>query len=115
MNREQLGRLHDILHSAALVDEYVQGVELEEFCEDSKLQDAIIRRLEIVGEAARHLPIENFPELSSLPLKDMRGMRNILAHDYGNIDLNIVWKVATVDVPQLIHEIQKFFPPKDLS
>jgi uncharacterized protein with HEPN domain len=112
MKAEQLGRLRDILEAARLIISYVQDITEPAFCSDMQRQDAVIRRIEIIGEATAHLTEDTrhfFPQLS---FRQMRGMRNIVAHDYGNVDPTIIWEVATVHVPEVFSVLEKFFAGK---
>ena len=74
-----------------------------------------MRRIEIIGEAAAHLSEETRRAVPELPFRKMRGMRNIVAHDYANVDLNIVWQVATVHVPEVCVVLEKFFAAQNQS
>ena len=69
----------------------------------------MIRRIEIIGEAAVHLTETTHRAVPELAFRKMRGMRNIVAHDYANVDLHIVWKVATMYVPEICAVLEKFF------
>lgn len=109
MEADQLGRLRDILEAAQLIASYVGGVNESEFRGNKEKQDAVIRRIEIIGEAAAHLSEETRAAIPELPLRKMRGMRNIVAHDYANVDVGIVWAVATVHVPELHAVLERFF------
>ena len=109
MEAEQLGRLRDILDAARLISSYVAGTTEQAFRADTQKQDAVIRRIEIIGEAAAHLNEETRQAIPALPFRKMRGMRNIVAHDYANVDLKIVWEVATAQVPQISGVLEKFF------
>lgn len=71
--------------------------------------DAVLRRFEIIGEAASRLSSETQALFPSLPFRSMRGMRNIIAHDYGEVDLELVWKTATSDLPGLIETLERYF------
>ena len=72
-------------------------------------QDAVIRRIEIIGEATAHLSEATRQSIPELPFRKMRGMRNLVAHDYANVDLKIVWDVATVHVPEVCAVLEAFF------
>ena len=109
MDIEQRGRLEDILAAGRLIATYVSGISENRFAADTEKQDAVIRRLEIIDEATRHLSDETRGAVPELPFRQMRGMRNIVAHDYANVDLNIVWQVATVHVPEVCAVLEKFF------
>ena len=88
MDVEQLGRLRDILEAARLIARYVSDTTEAAFRADRQKQDAVIRRIEIIGEAAAHLSEATRQAVTELPFRKMRGMRNIVAHDYANVDLN---------------------------
>ena len=109
METDQLGRLRDILEAARLIASYVKDTTETDFLSDKQKQDAVIRRIEIIGEAAAHLTDETRKAIPQLPFRKMRGMRNIVAHDYANVDLKIVWEVATVHVPEVRALLEKFF------
>jgi uncharacterized protein with HEPN domain len=109
MEADQLGRLHDILEAARLIAAYVKGTTGMDFRADSQKQDAVIRRIEVIGEAAAHLTDETRAAIPELPFRKMRGMRNIVAHDYANVDLQTVWEVATVHVPEICAVLETFF------
>jgi uncharacterized protein with HEPN domain len=109
MEVDQSGRLRDILNSARLIGGYVREVTAEEFQADTEKQDAVMRRIEIIGEATAHLSPETRAAIPALPFRKMRGMRNIVAHDYANVDLNIVWQVATVHVAEVCAVLEQYF------
>lgn len=81
----------------------------ESFLGDAEKQDAVLRRFEIIGEAASRLAPETQARFPTLPFRAMRGMRNIIAHDYGEVDLDLVWKTATADLPTLIETLEQDF------
>lgn len=72
-------------------------------------QGAVVRRIEIIGEATWHLSDEMRAVVPALPFRQMRGMRNIVAHDYVNVNIEIVWEVATVHVPEMIRILEELF------
>lgn len=109
MEIDQLGRLRDILEAARLIGSYVKSTTESDFYADKQKQDAVIRRIEIIGEAAAHVSAASRQAVPELAFRKMRGMRNIVAHDYANVDLRIVWEVATVYVPEICAALEKFF------
>ena len=109
METDQLGRLRDILEAARLIGAYVKDTTETDFRANKQKQDAVIRRIEIIGEAAAHLTDATRQAMPELPFRKMRGMRNIVAHDYANVDLKIVWEVATAHVPEISAVLEKFF------
>jgi uncharacterized protein with HEPN domain len=109
MEADQAGRLRDILQAARLIASYVNETSETEFRSDQQKQDAVIRRIEIIGEATAHLSDVTRREVPALPFRKMRGMRNIVAHDYANVDLGIVWQVATIHIPEVCSVLEKLF------
>ena len=82
METDQLGRLRDILEAARLIATYVQNTTETDFYSDKQKQDAVIRRIEIIGKAAAHVTELSRQAVPELAFRKMRGMRNIVAHDY---------------------------------
>ena len=109
METDQLGRLRDILEAARFIGLYVKDITEADFNANKQKQDAVIRRIEIIGEAAAHLTEATRRTVPELAFRKMRGMRNIVAHDYANVDLHIVWEVATVHIPEICAVLEKFF------
>jgi len=85
MEADQFGRLYDILEATRLIAAYVKDTTVAGFHVDMQKQDAVIRRIEIIGEAAAHVSEATRREIPELPFRRMRGMRNIVAHDYANV------------------------------
>jgi uncharacterized protein with HEPN domain len=100
--------LADILESARIILQHVAGLSREQFLGDLRTQDAVIRRFEIIGEAARHLSPEILGGLPDVPWKLVVGMRNILIHDYADVDATRVWKDTQDDIPLLIDRIEAY-------
>ena len=90
-----------ILDSISHIDQYTRGVEKEEFLSNFIIQDAVVRNLEIIGEACKYISPEvkeNFPDI---PWRDINGMRNKLVHEYFRVDPEIVWNVVQFDLEDL--------------
>jgi uncharacterized protein with HEPN domain len=109
MDIEQKSRLRDILEAVKRIDSYLDGVSKDAFSRNVEKQDAVIRRIEIIGEATSHLSPETRAMLSGLPYRKMRGMRNVVAHDYANVDIAIVWEVATVHLNDVRRILEEYF------
>jgi uncharacterized protein with HEPN domain len=109
METDQVGRLRDILEAARLIGSYVKDTSETDFHANKEKQDAVIRRIEIIGEAAAHLTEPTRRAVPELDFRKMRGMRNIVAHDYANVDFHIVWEVATVHVREICGVLERFF------
>jgi uncharacterized protein with HEPN domain len=106
---KETGLLRDILDSALTIRTYLNGVDREAFMASLEKQDAVLRRFEIIGEAASRLAPETKSKFPNLPFRSMKGMRNIIAHDYGDVDIEQVWKTATTDLDELIKTLEQHF------
>ena len=106
---KQDGLLLDMLDSARSIRSYLADVGRESFMANQEKQDAVLRRFEIIGEAASRLSPETQARFPTLPFRSMRGMRNIIAHDYGDVDLDQVWKTAMDDLPGLVEILERNF------
>ena len=102
--------LLDIFKAAKLALGYLEGKTKEEFFKDTQCQDAVIRRLEIIGEAAGRVSVATTTKFPNLPWKKMVSMRNIMIHEYEDIDLGIVWDTIQNDLPPLIHLLEPLIP-----
>ena len=89
---------------------YTQGVDARRFEDDEILQDAVIRQVQIIGEAARALSPETKSENPHIPWQGMIGLRNRLVHHYFGIDVPLVWEVVERDIPNLITLIEPIVP-----
>ena len=97
--------LEHILESINLIEEYTKGKEKLDFLESTQLQDSVIRRIEIIGEAIKNIPEEVKKNHPSIPWKEIIGMRDILIHQYFGVDLNLTWKVVEEDILDLKNQI----------
>lgn len=95
-------RIHDILPSIAKIQEYTNSLDSHSFQGDSKTVDAVVRNLEIIGEAARHVPEDITGKHPEIPWQDMSDMRNLLSHEYFGVNKKIVWDTVTNDLPALV-------------
>ncbi len=105
--------LLDILDAARLAQEFVEGMDQEAFNGDLKTQSAVIRQLEIVGEATRRLSTAFRSAHPKIPWQEMAGMRSRLIHNYNQVNLKLVWEVVQNDLPTLIAQIAPFVPPDE--
>ena len=94
-------RVEDILACIGKIQAYTQDLSYEQFSRDDKTVDAVIRNLEIIGEAAGHIPLEIQEKYPDLAWLEMRGMRNVMAHEYFGISLPIIWRAIAKDLPSL--------------
>ena len=98
--------LFDILDAMEKAESFIDGMTFQEFSEDSKSAFAVIRRLEIIGEAANKVPIALRRRFTEIPWKSLVGMRNKLIHDYAGVSLVIVWRTIKDDFPSIIPLLQ---------
>jgi uncharacterized protein with HEPN domain len=103
--------LLDILDSARLILRYVDDRTCGDLLEDVGLQDQVARRFEIIGEAAGRLSAETTEDLPDIPWRSLVGLRNILIHDYGEVDYAKLWDIIQNDLPHLVAEIEPLVPP----
>lgn len=97
--------LHHILESAELIEDYISDTTKDNFLTSYKTQDAIIRRLEIIGEATKNISLNFKKKHPQLPWKAMAGMRDVVIHDYFGIDFHEIWDTAFYDIPELKQQI----------
>jgi len=106
MYRDQ-SYLVDIFESSKIILSYLDQKTIEDFLEDIQLQDSVIRRLEIIGEATARISIETQNLYPTIPWREMKGMRNLLIHEYNEIDTEMVWKTAKEDISSLVIQLSK--------
>ncbi len=93
--------LTHILESIQLIEEYSKKMSESKFHKDRLLQDAVIRRLEIIGEAVKNIPAPFKAKHTDVPWKQMAGMRDILIHEYFDVDLFLTWQVVKHELPSV--------------
>lgn len=93
--------LADILDAMEKAAQFVHGMTLEQFVKDSKTVFAVIRALEVIGEATKNIPQPVRDSHPELPWRDMAGMRDKLVHDYFGVNLVVIWKTVHEDLPNL--------------
>jgi uncharacterized protein with HEPN domain len=99
-------RVQHILDEAGEVFKYTEGISFDEFVEDGKTVRAVIRSIEVIGEAASKISIEFRKEHPDVPWQKIIGMRNRLIHVYFDIDYNIIWQTVKENLPPLIEQMQ---------
>jgi len=99
--------LADMLASIEKIERYTAGVDFERFTGDDLLVDAVVRNLEIIGEAARHIPEQVRQRYPEVPWQRVVGLRNIVVHEYFAVDVKIVWTIVRENLPGLKVALQR--------
>jgi uncharacterized protein with HEPN domain len=105
MKRSKEFLIKDIAEYSALIQDYTENISFEQFINDSKTCNAVIRCIEVIGEATKNIPDELKVKYTSIPWKNIAGMRDIAIHDYSDLDYEEVWQVAKKDIPDLVNKI----------
>ena len=93
--------LQHILEAIKSIEDYLNGFDYETFVKDKKTIDAVVRELEIIGEAANDLSDDFKKKHSEIPFREMADMRNVLIHEYFGVNAKIVWDTCKIDLPKL--------------
>lgn len=93
--------IEDILNSIEKIEKYTKHTTFEKFSTDEKTIDAVIRNLEVIGEAAKNIPNKNLAKYKDIPWKKIISMRNKIIHEYFGVDTEILWKTIKEDLPKL--------------
>lgn len=107
MSNEFLDYVEDILDAMDKAEILLSEVTYEQFADDFRINFAVVRALEIVGEAVKRLPVMLRDQYPVIPWKGMAGMRDRIIHGYDRVDLQIVWDVVKRDIPQIKPQIQQ--------
>ncbi len=105
--REYRDYLNDIYYSIKDVETFTKGMSRKDFLNDRKTLNAVVRSIEIIGEAAKHIPKSIRDKTPVIPWKKIVGMRNKITHEYFGVDYNIVWKTAKHFLPKLKTQVSK--------
>ncbi|MBN2590746.1 MAG: DUF86 domain-containing protein [Sedimentisphaerales bacterium] len=108
MSRDELMYIRDIASSCEKVIRFTKGMDMLDLIHDDKTYDAVVRNLEIIGEAAKHVSDALRIQMQEIEWRRIAGMRDMLAHDYFGIDNDILWDVVQHKVPQLSTTINSF-------
>lgn len=111
MNEHDEVRLRHILDEANRVQRFIKNKNRDDLQNDDMLSYAVVRAIEIIGEAASKITSETREAYPQIQWKNIIGMRNRVIHNYENVDLDIVWEVSIRNLPELIAELQNILPP----
>ena len=101
MSRDYKVYLQDVLEAAQKVRQFTAGFTLDTFSQDAKTLDAVVRNLEIIGEAVKHLPEDVRSRYPGLDWKKIAGLRDILIHEYFGVNVEVIWDVVRQKIPEL--------------
>lgn len=113
MKREIGDYIEDIIDAMSAAEQFISNMNYDDFVKDTKTIYAVIRALEIVGEAAKNIPEETRKKYPVIPWRKIAGMRNKVIHEYFGVKLERVWEVVKKDIPVLKPLFEKFL--KDLE
>lgn len=106
-------RIDDIIDSINKIEDYIAEHNFQSFKSSGITIDAVIRNIEVIGEAANHIPLKIRKTYPDIPWEQMRGIRNIMAHEYFGIDIKIVWYTAKRHLPRLKIKLEKLVLTED--
>lgn len=106
-NREYGDYIQDILDSIDAIEEFVKEMQFKDFSKDKKTIYAVVRGVEIIGEATKHIPASIRNKYPKIPWKDMSGMRDKVIHEYFGVDLKVVWRTAKEELSPIRPLIRK--------
>jgi len=104
--RSDIDYLQDMLEAISRISKYCKKLSYEDFLEDTRTQDAVVRNIEIIGEAVKNLHEPLKQEYSDVPWKSIAGIRDRLIHDYFGVNWDIVWDVIKNDIPDLAVKVK---------
>jgi len=104
--RVYLDYIRDMLESAQKALQFVKGMEFEEFIEDEKTVYAVIRAIEIIGEAVKKIPADLRDTYPAIPWREIVGTRDKLIHEYFGVNTSVVWQTVQEDLPTLVIQLK---------
>ena len=93
--------MSDILDAITKIESYIKGLDFDAFIQNEMIIDAVLRNLEVIGEAAKNIPEDIRERYSKIPWKRIVGLRNIVIHGYFGVDLENIWKIITENIPEV--------------
>lgn len=105
--REWTFRIRHILDAIAKISQYTKGMTDQQFANDDRTVDAVIRNFQVIGEATRHIPDDVRRANADVPWRLMEGMRHVLVHDYESVKVDTIWKTVVEDLPPLVDPLRR--------
>ena len=109
MKREIGDYIQDILEAMVNATKFIENISYEEFAQDTKTVYALLRAIEVIGEATKNIPAKIRKEYPEIPWKDMAGMRDKVIHEYFGVKIERVWLTVKDDIPRIKPLIKKVF------
>ena len=98
----------DIQQACDKISGYVSGMSFEDFCADTRTVDAVVRNLEIIGEASRGIPYDKKLLKPEIDWAAIRGLRNRIVHEYFGLSLSVIWTIVQTDLPVLAQQLSSW-------
>jgi uncharacterized protein with HEPN domain len=108
VQRDPLVYLDDILEACRSIERYTADLTFEQFVNDRKTIDAVVRNVQVVGEATKNIPEELRPRIPKIDWRGVAGFRDVLVHKYFDIDLELTWQIIGERVAPLIAAVEAF-------
>ncbi len=109
IKRTSMLYLNDIIQAMNKIEKYSQGLDYASFINNDMVVDAVLRNIEVIGEAAIQIPENLKQNYSHIPWKKIIGLRNIVIHEYFGVDLDNIWKIVTENIPETKPQLEKMF------
>lgn len=106
-------RIEDMLDALRTVQRFTGELSEAQFRADRRTIDAVVRNLEVAGEAARHMPDEVRTRFPELPWQDLADLRNVLSHEYFGVDLGLLWQAVTAELSPLVSALERILASPD--